>query len=198
MGGDMKLQIIPLLLILLIAIPKMSYAECKEYKIVDHGDQVEAVCSGESITESQKNDLEKQNYKEKIEAQELELNRLKSEINNQGRTINQQLTTETNILNSDKVDIETYDIKYIPSNKPIRNGIQAPGEYSVKITAKNNGRKGYVRFKMKQVDFAGYETESISFSEQFDKDEYKIVTTHLPARQVPFIQSSNWIIETFK
>jgi hypothetical protein len=42
----------------LILLAKMSYAECVEYKIIDHGDSVEAVCVGQSTNEAQKKESE--------------------------------------------------------------------------------------------------------------------------------------------
>jgi hypothetical protein len=190
----------------------MSYAECKEFKIVDYGDRVEAVCIGEPLTDAQKKELEKQRELEAKAAQEIEYQRPKSEshetatsrqrgLGDQNYPVQSTIRaeiTKAEIPDTGNVAIESYDIKYIPSNKLVRVGRQVPGEYSIKIVAKNNGRRGDVRFKLKQTDFSGFETESISFNEHFEKDQHKTVTTHLPATQIPFIQTSDWIIESYK
>lgn len=206
----MRIQTAALFLLLLIALTKVSYAAgCSEYKIVDHGDHVEAVCIGEPLTEAEKKELERQ----KKEAQEIELQRQRAEFNQSNNPSTTGVTRRTypgetastissitrpEIPQEGNVVVESYDIKYIPSPKPMRNGREYPGQYSIKIVAKNNGRKGTVRFKMKQTDFSGFETESLSFSEPFEKDQQKTVTTHVHAQQVPFIQSQSWIIETYK
>lgn len=52
----------------LILMTKMSYAECAEYKIIDNGDSVEALCVGQPLTEVEKKDLDKQ--KDKLNEQD--------------------------------------------------------------------------------------------------------------------------------
>ena len=203
----MRRQLAVCLSLSLVLMTEMSYAECKEYKIIDHGDRVEAVCVGEPLTEAQKKELDKQKIEQKV-VLETEIEQRKTDGYDKRRTSYQdaqpsqqypnQTTIKAEIPDAGNVVVGSYDIKYIPSNKPIRNGRQFPGEYSIKIDAKNNGRRGTVKFKLKQTDFSGYETESITFSEQFEKDQQKTVTTHLPASQVPFIQSNDWIIEAYK
>jgi hypothetical protein len=48
------------IILTLILMAKMSYAECAEYTIVDHGDSVEAVCVGQPLTDAEKIEFEKQ------------------------------------------------------------------------------------------------------------------------------------------
>ena len=81
----------------------------------------------------------------------------------------------------DALHISTFEKKNVPT-----------------LVWKRSRRKTCRAGQLKQTDFSGYETESITFSEQFEKDQQKTVTTHLPASQVPFIQSSDWIIEAYK
>lgn len=45
----------------LTLIAKLSYAECTEYKIIDHGDSVEAVCVGAPPSGADKKEYDKQN-----------------------------------------------------------------------------------------------------------------------------------------
>jgi len=189
----------------------MSYADCNEYKIVDRGDTLEAVCVGAPLTEAEKKEADRLHLKE-LEQRVKELEASK-EGNNQSqqqtattssrqRQISpsqpQPLSARSETQEEGGVVVESYDIKYIPSSRPVRNGREWPGEYSIKIVAKNSGRKGSVSFKMKQTDFSGFETESLSFSEYFEKDQQKTVTTHVHAQQVPFIQTQSWIIEARK
>jgi hypothetical protein len=47
-------------LLLLLAIPGIVAAECIEYRIVDHGDHVEAVCIGKPLTPEEKRKQEKE------------------------------------------------------------------------------------------------------------------------------------------
>jgi len=42
------------LLVVLLLIPRSAFADCKEFKIVEYEDRVEAVCVGEPLTEAQK------------------------------------------------------------------------------------------------------------------------------------------------
>lgn len=42
------------MLVAALLIPGIVFAECKEFKIVDHGDSVEAVCIGSTSTESER------------------------------------------------------------------------------------------------------------------------------------------------
>ena len=48
------------LLLSLVVMIKKSYAECAEYKIIDHGDSKEAVCVGQPLNEAEKKELVKQ------------------------------------------------------------------------------------------------------------------------------------------
>lgn len=47
------------LLLSLVLTTKLSYAECTEYKIIDHGDSVEAVCVGAPLSGADKKEYEK-------------------------------------------------------------------------------------------------------------------------------------------
>jgi cobalamin-dependent methionine synthase I len=57
-----------------LVLPQLARAECKEYKIVEYEDRVEAVCVGEPLTEAQK----KANLEEE-KRQEQEAQRQKAE-----------------------------------------------------------------------------------------------------------------------
>jgi hypothetical protein len=190
-----------------LGVPCVAFSECAEYKIIDHGNSVEAVCVGEPLNDVQKRELEKQKIMDLKAISETEADHQNSESIDNRRIYKgslrkqqnpSQVTTTIELPEVSNVVVGSYDIKYVPSNKPIRIGRQFPGEYSIKIDVKNNGKRGTVKFKLKQTDFSGFETESITFNEQFEKDQQKTVTTHLPASQVPFIQSNDWIIETYK
>ena len=203
-----KMLAAALILMSVTVTVKMSYADCKEYKIVDRGDSLEAVCVGAPLTESEKAEAERLLRLREAELRVKELEASK-EGNNQQQTAttsprqrqvspSQPLSIRSEVPEEGGIVVESYDIKYIPSSRPMRNGREWPGEYSIKIVAKNSGRKGSVSFKMKQTDFSGFETESLSFSEYFEKDQQKTVTTHVHAQQVPFIQAQSWIVEARK
>jgi len=192
-----------LILMSMAVTAKMSYADCKEYKIVDSGDSVEAVCVGAPLTESEKVEAERLLRLREVEVSKEGNNQPQQQtatITPRQRQVSpsQPLSIRSEAPEEGGIVVESYDIKYIPSTKPMRNGREWPGEYSIKIVAKNSGRKGSVSFKMKQTDFSGFETESLSFSDYFEKDQEKTVTTHVHAQQVPFIQSQSWIIEARK
>jgi hypothetical protein len=68
------LQSIIVLLVAVVCLPRGVRAECKEFKIVEYEDRVEAVCVGEPLTEAQK----KANQEEE-KRQELETRRKRSE-----------------------------------------------------------------------------------------------------------------------
>jgi hypothetical protein len=199
-------------LVLALFAPCIAFSECVEYKIIDYGDHVEAVCVGAPLSDAQKKELEKKNIQEQKAIMETG-----TQNQNNGNYDNRRLyrgvapsqqypnqvttgttTSTAEIPEVSNVEVKSYDIKYIPSNLPTFNGRQQRGEYSIKIDAKNTGRRGTINFKLKQTDFSGYETESMMFSEHFEKDQQKIVTTHQPASQVPFVQSRDWIIEAYK
>jgi cobalamin-dependent methionine synthase I len=63
-----------LLLVAALVLPQFVRAECKEYKIVEYEDRVEAVCVGEPLTEAQK----KANLEDE-KRQELEARRQRAE-----------------------------------------------------------------------------------------------------------------------
>jgi hypothetical protein len=48
------LRVILILLLAALVLPERVRAECKEFKIVEYEDRVEAVCVGEPLTEAQK------------------------------------------------------------------------------------------------------------------------------------------------
>jgi hypothetical protein len=47
----------------LISISKISFAECIEYKIIDHGDRVEAVCIGEPMSDAERERMRQENMR---------------------------------------------------------------------------------------------------------------------------------------
>jgi hypothetical protein len=68
------LRTILVLLVAALGIPRGVRAECKEFKIVEYEDRIEAVCVGEPLTEAQK----KTNLEEE-KRQEMEDKRKRSE-----------------------------------------------------------------------------------------------------------------------
>ena len=48
----------------LISLPRTARSECKEFKIIEYEDRVEAVCVGEPLTEAQERAREKANQEE--------------------------------------------------------------------------------------------------------------------------------------
>lgn len=54
----MKGIILSASLLLVLMNVSISHSECLEYKIIDHGNSVEAVCVGQSLTEYEKRGLE--------------------------------------------------------------------------------------------------------------------------------------------
>lgn len=58
-----------LLLVALLALPASVRAECKELKIVEYEDRVEAVCVGEPLTEAQKKANMEEERRQEQEAQ---------------------------------------------------------------------------------------------------------------------------------
>lgn len=187
-----------------VALPAQTVrAECIEYRIVDYGDRIEAVCVGAPLTEEQKEEINQQALKQVEIEQKTEQTVVRGELAKrpdkneqpQGTVILKESVDKTEVEN---VTVQSYEVKYLPSNNPNRGGLQRYGQYSVKIMATNNGRRGKIKFKLKQVDFSGFETESITVSEHFERDQQKTITTHVPAQAVPFVQSSEWIIEATK
>ena len=205
----------------LILMAKMSYAECKEYKIIDHGDRVEAVCVGEPLTDAEKKELERR-LEEKLNDEKLKEQKLKAEklapnisqqtINNLQDTVQ---ATKTEISDDGSIEVVSYDVKYIPYSNTVLNERRRirkysssndttliernfMGDYSIKINAKNIGRRGTVKFKLKLTDFSGYEIQSLTFSEDFEKDQTKTFTSIQPGNPVTFIKSNDWVIETYK
>jgi hypothetical protein len=68
------LQTMLVLLVAVLGLPRGVRSECKEFKIVEYEDRVEAVCVGEPLTEAQK----KINQEEE-RSQEMEARRKRSE-----------------------------------------------------------------------------------------------------------------------
>lgn len=48
------IPIMPVLLVVVLLFTQGAFADCKEFKIVEYEDRVEAVCVGEPLTEAQK------------------------------------------------------------------------------------------------------------------------------------------------
>lgn len=202
----MRLLIIIFILYFAILFPIKSYAEsgCKEYKIIDHGNSVEAVCVGEPATEEEVVNLDK--------LKEVKQTQIKSQpevtdLLNSTQTKTAPQTANNEIPVKESVDISSYDVKYLRDvntrrfrrlASDVSPGSTYIGEYSIKIAAKNNGNKGLVRFKLKILDFSGFELMSLTFDEFFDKDENKTVTSLQPGNPVSFIRSSDWIIDAYK
>jgi hypothetical protein len=74
----MKTILIACLSILYILVASKSYSECVEYKIVDNGDSVEAVCIGEPPSADEKRKLEKEYDNRQISWEEDKKNRAES------------------------------------------------------------------------------------------------------------------------
>jgi preprotein translocase subunit SecD len=60
---------IQMLLVAVLVFPQLARAECKEYKIVEYEDRVEAVCVGEPLTEAQKKTKLEEEKRQELEAQ---------------------------------------------------------------------------------------------------------------------------------
>jgi len=68
------LQALFVLLAASLGLPRGVLAECREFRIVEYEDRVEAVCVGEPLTEAQK-----KSYQEEEKRQEQEAHRKRSE-----------------------------------------------------------------------------------------------------------------------
>ena len=208
--------------LMLSLLAKMSHAECNEYKIIDYGDRVEAICVGEPLTEAEKKELEKQKEnkfaEQKLKEQKLKEEKSAADISKQN-TLNHQNSSQiikVEIPDDNSIEVISYDVKYIPYSNSVLNERRRirkysavssgtalverdfMGDYSIKINAKNNGRRGTVKFKLKLTDFSGYEIQSLAFSEDFEKDQTKTFTSIQPGNPTTFIKSNDWIIETYK
>jgi len=58
-----------MLLATALALPGYARADCKEFKIVEYEDRVEAVCVGEPLTEAQKKTNQEEERRLELEAQ---------------------------------------------------------------------------------------------------------------------------------
>jgi len=63
------MQAIVMLLAAVLLFPLRARAECKEFKIVEYEDRVEAVCVGEPLTEAQKKTRQEEERRQEQEAQ---------------------------------------------------------------------------------------------------------------------------------
>ena len=63
------MRTIQMLLVAVLVSPQLARAECKEYKIVEYEDRVEAVCVGEPLTEAQKKANLEEEKRQELEAQ---------------------------------------------------------------------------------------------------------------------------------
>lgn len=64
----------------LLIWPSLSFSECVEYKIVDHGDSIEAVCVGKPLSDAEKKEMstERSIRDKELKRQEVEeANRIK-------------------------------------------------------------------------------------------------------------------------
>jgi hypothetical protein len=61
----------PILMVLLVVLllPAVARAECKEFKIVEYEDRVEAVCVGEPLTEAEKKAIQDEDKRRTAEDQ---------------------------------------------------------------------------------------------------------------------------------
>jgi cobalamin-dependent methionine synthase I len=62
------MQIFRVLLAAALALPQQARAECKEYRVVEFEDRVEAVCVGEPLTEEQKKANQEEEKRQEAEA----------------------------------------------------------------------------------------------------------------------------------
>jgi cobalamin-dependent methionine synthase I len=63
------LQAMLVLLVAALLLPGYARAECKEFKIVEYEDRVEAVCVGEPLTEAQKKADQEEERRQALETQ---------------------------------------------------------------------------------------------------------------------------------
>jgi hypothetical protein len=75
-----------LLTVLLLLISRSAFADCKEFKIVEYEDRVEAVCVGEPLTEAQKkanqeeqSRLDRETQRQRIEEQNRQREAIRAE-----------------------------------------------------------------------------------------------------------------------
>lgn len=206
----------------LISLPSIAFSECAEYKVVDHGDRVEVTCVGEPLTEAEKKEMEKLKEvklnAEKLKVQNLKEDKLTPDLSQQN-LINQPSATQTitkvEVPNDGHIEVISHDVKYIPYSSNVINERRRTrkyitsndttmiernfmGDYSIKIVARNFGRRGTVKFKLKITDFSGYEIQSLIFSEDFETDQSKTFTSTQPGNPVTFTKTNDWIIETYK
>lgn len=63
------IQILYIVLAAVMLLPQSVFAECKEFKIVEYEDRVEAVCVGEPLTEAQKKTNQEEEKRQEAAAQ---------------------------------------------------------------------------------------------------------------------------------
>jgi len=81
-------QFTKIMLAISLAVPCAAFSECVEYKIVDHGDSVEAVCVGAPLSSVEQSKLDKERELEKQrEAQMIEDQKDHSKTETQYRKI---------------------------------------------------------------------------------------------------------------
>ncbi len=69
-----------ILLVALLLVPSIVIAECAEFKVIDHGDRMEAVCIGEPLTEIEKYEIERQKAQEQVNAQKLKADQEREDV----------------------------------------------------------------------------------------------------------------------
>ena len=62
-------QVVIIVLAAVMLLPEAVFAECKEFKIVEYEDRVEAVCVGEPLTEAQKKANQEDEKRQEAEVQ---------------------------------------------------------------------------------------------------------------------------------
>ena len=92
-----------IMLAISLAVPCAAFSECVEYKIVDHGDSVEAVCVGTPLTSAEQAKLDKEREKER----QRELQKIEDQKDHS--------KTETIYRKIDKTDINSVTLGRPPS-----------------------------------------------------------------------------------
>lgn len=68
-----------MLLVTALMFPQYTHAECKEFKIVEYEDRVEAVCVGEPLTDAQKKANLEEEKRLAVEAQRQRVEEMRSQ-----------------------------------------------------------------------------------------------------------------------
>jgi cobalamin-dependent methionine synthase I len=106
------------LLVAALVLPQLARAECKEYKIVEYEDRVEAVCVGEPLTEAQK----KANLEEE-KRQELDAQRQRAE--DMKRQTDAAAASKAQ-AESEAADRKRRDIKTVTPQQPVNKTTTNP------------------------------------------------------------------------